>query len=267
MKILTTVLMLIACSQAWAAPKAELWPFWQNSQQQSEKIVDHAVWDQFLSQYLVTQQQPYRLRYSAVSTQDREKLSDYLKQLQNTDPRQLNRAEQLAFWINLYNAATVDLILQHYPVKSITKIKSGFFSFGPWDKKILNIAGQKLSLNDIEHRILRPIFNDARLHYAVNCASIGCPNLAAQAYTAANTEQLLEKGAQEYVNHPRGVSFDGDKLKISSIYKWFAVDFGDSDAAILAHLHRYAAGELKFALSRADRISDYDYDWSLNDHP
>ena len=105
-------------------------------------------------------------------------------------------------------------------MKSITKLGKGFFSFGPWDDKTLTINNKELSLNDIEHRILRPIYNDARIHYAVNCASYSCPNLAAQAYTVENMDQLLDKGAEHYINHPRGVSIKNNKLTLSSIYSW-----------------------------------------------
>lgn len=173
----------------------------------------------------------------------------------------------MAYWINLYNAATVELILDHYPVRSITRIKSGLFSFGPWDRKLLKVDGHKLSLNDIEHRILRPLFKDPRIHYAVNCASLGCPDLAPRAYTAENLEQMLEDGARRYVNHPRGVSIEDGELIVSSIYVWFRADFGGTDAAVVEHLRRYAATELKAGLMRHSDIDDDRYDWALNDLP
>ncbi|MGJ8669100.1 MAG: DUF547 domain-containing protein [Oceanococcus sp.] len=265
MKPLQILFLSLISFAATAAPKAELWSFWADSQESSAVSVDHGDWTTFLSRYMDTSSQPFRLAYAAVSQADQTLLDGYLKTLQITDPRALNRAEQQAYWINLYNAATIDLILNHYPVKSITKIKSGFFSFGPWDKVVLKVAEQELTLNDIEHRILRPIFKDPRLHYAVNCASIGCPNLAAQAYTAQNTERLLETGAQAYINDPRGVSIENSKLIVSSIYDWFQIDFGGTDARVLQHLRQYANAELKAALNRLDTINSYQYDWSLND--
>ena len=187
--------------------------------------------------------------------------------LQTVRVSALNRNEQQAYWINLYNAATIKVILDHYPVSSITKVKlsSGLRSRGPWDAKILRIEGEEVSLNDIEHRILRPIWKDPRVHYAVNCASIGCPNLQDRAYTAANVEVLLEKAAKEYISHPRGVSLKGKKLKLSSIYDWFQEDFEGSEEGVLRHLRRYAAPELASELdSFSGRIS-YGYDWSLNE--
>jgi hypothetical protein len=140
-----------------------------------------------------------------------------------------------------------------------------FRSAGPWGAKSLLIQGQKASLDDIEHRILRPLWKDNRVHYAVNCASIGCPNLQPEAYTPENTEALLEKGAREYVSHPRGARLAGDRLDLSSIYDWFRADFGGSGETVVRHLQQYAAPDM------AGRLKDfrgkilYDYDWGINE--
>ena len=161
------------------------------------------------------------------------KLASYLASLQSLDPRDYSRAEQKAYWINFYNALTVQVVADAYPVKSIKDIsesllgKLGRIFGGPWDDVHAKVAGLDLTLNNIEHGILRPIWRDNRIHYAVNCASYGCPNLSPTAFTADNTEELLEAGARAYVNHPRGVEFiDDDFIIISSIYKWYVADFG-----------------------------------------
>ena len=169
----------------------------------------------------------------------------------------------MAYWINLYNALTVFVVVGRYPVDSIKEIKSSLIKFGPWDKELITVQGQKLTLDQIEHGILRPIWRDPRIHYAVNCASIGCPNLAAEAYRSDNLERLLEQGAKEYVNHPRGVSVEDGKLLVSSIYDWYKEDFGDTDAGVLAHLKKYAAPDLVALLDRYDSFDD-GYDWTLN---
>lgn len=127
------------------------------------------------------------------------------------------------------------------------------------------MEGEKLTLNDIEHRILRPVFRDSRVHYAVNCASLGCPNLQPEAFTAENTERLLERGAREYVNHPRGARVEGGNLTASSIYDWFQVDFGGSETGVLAHLQQYAQAPLAEALRGFRGKVSYQYDWSLNE--
>ena len=193
-------------------------------------------------------------------------LKNYLDKLQSVPVSSYNRAEQRAYWINVYNALTVDVVLSHYPVASIRDIgiSSGLFSRGPWDAKLLVIEGEKLSLNDIEHRILRPIWKDPRLHYAVNCASLGCPNLQPEAYTAENAEALLEKGAREYINHLRGVAIKNGKLTVSSIYEWFKDDFGSSREALLQHWLKYADKGLADALKGYSGGLNHAYDWSLN---
>lgn len=180
----------------------------------------------------------------------------------------LNRSEQKAFWINLYNGLTVKLILDHYPVESIRDIdlSPGIFSKGPWDAKLLKIEGQELSLNDIEHRILRPIWRDNRVHYALNCASLGCPNLQPKAFTPQNIEQMLEKSAHEYINHPRGLSFARNRLIVSSIYFWFQADFGDSEKGIIQHLKKYMSPEnLKKLKALKKKRTTHKYDWNLNE--
>jgi hypothetical protein len=204
------------------------------------------------------------LRYSAVTTADRARLDQYLIQLQRVAIREFPRPEQKAFWINLYNALTVQVILQNYPLESIRDIKSGWFSAGPWDLKLAKVAGEELSLNDIEHRILRPIWKDSRVHYAVNCASLGCPNLQPAPFTAENTERLLDQAARDYVNSPRGVNFSGSKLILSSIYDWFQPDFGDSEQGVLSHLKKFASSELAGKLNGSQESISYDYSWVLN---
>ena len=121
-----------------------------------------------------------------------------------------------------------------------------------------------LSLNDIVHRILPPIWRDPRTHYALNCASIGCPNLQPRAWDASTLETQLEAAAKAFVNHPRGVRVAGDKLWVSSIYVWFKSDFGGSDAGVIAHLKRYAEPALAAKLALVKKINDDGYDWALN---
>ena len=179
-----------------AAPDADLWDMWIIGDQRSTTVVDHSAWQQILNIYIRTDASDgiNRFDYGAVTDADRDRLQRYIERLTEIDPRKLKRIEQRAYWINLYNALTVDQILERYPVGSIKFIKGGFLNPGPWNEELIVVAGQDLTLNDIEHRILRPIWNDPRIHYALNCASLSCPNLSPQAYTAANTEELLESG-------------------------------------------------------------------------
>ncbi len=260
--------LLLICSASLAAAKPDLWEFWLQNDPSSEITVDHSTWDQFLQSYLLDGNGGVnRVRYGQVSPADRAKLEGYIRKLEQTPVSRLQRAEQKPFWINLYNAVTVKVIIDHYPVKSIRDIdiSPGLFSNGPWGKKLVTVEGQKVTLDDIEHRILRPIWKDPRIHYGVNCASIGCPNLQPVAYTRDNTEDLLDKGAREYINHDRGARIESDRLVVSSIYSWFEVDFGGNDAGVITHLKKYARPKLQEKLKSVNRIADSGYDWTLND--
>ena len=158
-------------------------------------------------------------------------------------------------------------VLAHYPVDSIRDIdiSPGLFANGPWGRTLIEIEGRPISLDDIEHRILRPIWRDPRIHYAVNCAALGCPNLAMTAYTATGKERLLMDSASAFVNHDRGSMIADGKLKVSSIYDWFDEDFGGSDAGVIAHLRQHAIGVRALGLETQTRIAGHAYDWRLND--
>jgi hypothetical protein len=158
-------------------------------------------------------------------------------------------------------------VLDHDPVDSIRDIdiSPGWFADGPWGKKLITVDGSDLSLDDIEHRILRPIWRDPRVHYAVNCAALGCPNLRPRPFTADRLDRMLTEGARAYVNHPRGARMTDDGLVVSSIYVWFQADFGGDDAGVIAHLKRYAKPGLAADLGAARGIDDHRYDWALND--
>ncbi|WP_035024888.1 DUF547 domain-containing protein [Enterovibrio calviensis] len=252
--------LLLFSSQTFAAPKSELWPIWDRSNEENSASFDHSKWQRLLDTYLTEQGQHTLFDYGTVTKQDSALLNQYLSDLTSLDPRNYRQAEQFAYWVNLYNALTVKLILDEYPVKSITKL-GGLFSFGPWDDKVTNIAGQALTLNDIEHRILRPIWNDSRIHYAVNCASLGCPNLATDAFTAANTEALLENAASQFTNSEKGARIEGSTLTLSSIYDWYGSDFGDNEQEILREIDKYRDGRKLEGWSGKIK---YEYDWSLN---
>jgi hypothetical protein len=253
---------------ACAAPRADPWPRWQASDEASRASIDHASWDRFLARYLVVGSDGInRVSYRQVLPAEREALAVYLAALAGLPVTQYRRAEQLAYWINLYNALTVRVVLDHYPVASIRDIalSGGLLSRGPWRKKLLRIEGEEVSLDDIEHRILRPFWRDPRLHYGLNCAALGCPNLPPRAFAAATVEAMLDDAARAYVNHPRGARIVDGRLHVSSIYVWYKPDFGGDDRGVIAHLRHYAAPPLTQALASQTGIAGDSYDWSLND--
>jgi hypothetical protein len=253
---------------AAAAPKADLWPRWQANDPNATTTIDHAAWAKFLSTYLVSGQDGInRVAYANVTPDDRKAVASYVDRLVALPISKYNRNEQRAYWMNLYNALTIRTVLEHYPVKSIRdiSISPGLFSSGPWGKKLVKIEGEEVSLDDIEHRILRPIWRDPRTHYTVNCASIGCPNLARKPYTPADMEAMLDEGARAYVNNPRGFRVENGKLRTSSIYEWFKDDFGGNDAGVIAHAKKYANADLAAKLGTVSSINGNDYDWALND--
>jgi hypothetical protein len=202
---------------------------------------------------------------------DRGRLDGYIADLAGRRPSQMTRAEAFAYWANLYNAVTLKVIVDRYPVASIRDIRSeGVWLdpkafLGPWRTKRVTVEGKPLSLDDIEHDIMRPTLKDPRVHYSVNCASVGCPNLMMRPWAAATLEADLDQAARAFINSRRGVDIVDKGLKVSSIYKWFIEDFGGNDAGILAHLRKYAQGNLAAAMTEANiRITGDAYDWTLN---
>jgi hypothetical protein len=257
-----------ASIEALFAPKSDLWARWQTHDPASSAQIDHQAWGRLLKAYLRSDGDGVnRFDYAGMTTLDRAALGQYIATLAGLPIDAYNRSEQLAYWINLYNALTVHVVLTHYPVESIRDIdvSPGLFTDGPWDRPLITVAGEVLSLNDMEHRILRPIWRDPRIHYAVNCAAVGCPNLQETPFTAENTEGLLESAARTYVNSSRGVRFGRNGLIVSSIYIWFQEDFGDSDEDVIAHLERYAEPEISVKIKQARKLAGHAYDWSLND--
>src|SRR5262249_12387039 len=174
------ILALVWSFPVGAAPRAELWPKWQAHDENFAGSVDHSAWNRFLQTYVgIGRDGIARIPYARVAAADRDALSADLLRLAGVPISEYSPREQVAFWVDLYNELTVKLVLDHYPVSSIKEIdiSPGLFSSGPWGRKLIEIEGQALSLDDIEHRILRPIWHDPRIHYAVNCAALGCPNL------------------------------------------------------------------------------------------
>lgn len=230
--------------------------------------VDHSIYASFLDRYVRAGDDGLnRVAYASVTPEDHRALKGYIGKLTAMDPTTLSRDEAFAYWANLYNAVTLDVVLDEYPVESIRDIRSGFRA-GPWKKNLVRVSGEKLSLDDIEHGILREHWDEPRVHFAVNCASVGCPNLATKPFTGEGLDAQLDAATKDYVNSPRGFTTggeDGTDLIASSIFDWYAEDFGGGAKGVLAFARPYAEGPTTHLLDGARTIDGYDYDWALNE--
>lgn len=236
-------------------------------QQAGRAVADHAAFDALLARRARNSRDGVvRVDYAGWrgSFSDRAALGRYIDALSALDPLTLTRPEQFAYWANLYNALTIRVVLDAWPIRSIRDIRSSLLVAGPWKKTVARVGGVDLSLDDIEHEILRKGWSDQRVHYAVNCASFSCPNLPLRAWRGAGLGPTLDAAARAYVNHSRGVEFNGAALTVSSIYKWYAADFGGSDVRVIAHLSQYAAAPLAVRLGQTSRIAGDDYNWAIN---
>lgn len=216
---------------------------------ETAKKADHSAWDQLLRKYV---SQTGTVNYKGFKS-DQKALEVYLKELRE-NPVQENwtKAEKMAYWINAYNAFTIQLIVDNYPVSSIMDLYGG----KAWDVEWIELGNKKYTLNNIENDILRPKYKDARIHFAVNCAAQSCPPLLNRAWTAANLERYFEQQAKSFINNSRYNKLSSDAVQISKIFEWYAGDFGN----IVDYLNKYA--EVK--INKNAKVSYLEYDWKLN---
>ncbi len=220
--------------------------------------VDHQIFNELLTKY----NQEGHIDYAGFKRQE-VLLDTYLEGLAKIDPLSLPGKERFAFYVNAYNAWTIKLILSEYPgVESIKNLGSLFKS--PWKKKIVKLGGTITTLDYIEHDILRPEFKDPRVHFAINCASKGCPPLYPEPFTGNQLEMQLNDVTRHFINNPGFNRLEGNVLYVSSIFKWFLEDFNDD---IIGFFEQYASDQLKNKIIQRRsslKIKYLDYDWSLN---
>lgn len=228
---------------------------------------DHTAWSSLLRKYV----QDELVDYESWKRQGGPALNNYLATLSSVcraDERAASREERLAFWINAYNAFTVKLILDHYPVKSIRSI--GLLPQAAFKKKFIPmpfLGKGNLSLEDIENDILRKELGEPRIHFAIVCASKSCPKLRAQAYRAHAVNLQLEQAARDFIQDSSKNRYDAAKRTFyaSSIFKWFREDFEHAKGSLAAFIGLYAQPEVAAALKQGNVNIDFlDYDWSLN---
>jgi hypothetical protein len=220
----------------------------------------HDVWDKLTKKYV---DKSGFVNYKGFKN-DRAELNKYLELLSESSPSdKWSRNEQMAFWINAYNAFTVDLILQHYPVSSIKDIGAAIkipFVNTPWDIKFIRIGGNKYDLNNLEHGILRKKFDDPRIHFAVNCASYSCPALRNEAYTAAKLDAQLDDAGRDFLRDPTKNKVSANNPQLSKLFSWYKGDF-TKKSSLITFLNKYSSVKIN---EKAD-IDYMKYDWTLNE--
>jgi len=224
---------------------------------------DHSKFDQALKKYV---DDKGLVDYNSIAKDSG--FSEYVQSLQTARVEELSRDGQLAFWINGYNAVTIDKVIKKKPKKSVRET----FIPGVWTgTKFFTsrehiVAGKRLSQDDIEHEILRKQFKDPRIHFAIICASMGCPPLPRIAYTEENVQTRLEEETQKYLNSQRGTRIDRaeNTLHMSKLFDWFATDFIQKSGSTLAFMQPYLHEEVRIFLERDPMISYLEYNWALN---
>ena len=256
--ILTTCFLLVS-SPILAAPKAKTIEHWDTSNEQSTTTVNHSTWQKILRRYVIKHPSGInRVDYQTLQVEGLKELGSYLEYLGSRKPTSLNKAEQKAYWLNLYNAGLVFIVASNYPLDTVRDIK-------PWKIKFITIEDNLLTLDNIEHGILRPIYMDNRVHYGFACASIGCPSLSRTAFTGTNVDAQLRQLGMDFINHERGAKLEGSTLFLSRIFKWYLDDFGGSEEALIEYIKYFAKPDLKRKLDQGyKKIEFYKHDWNLN---
>jgi Protein of unknown function, DUF547 len=228
--------------------------------QSDSQPITHELWDSLLKKHVTIEG---KVNYKGFIA-DSVSLNKYLTLLSNHHPYKKNwsKDEMLAYWINAYNAFTVKLIINNYPVKSIKDIKSGIpFINDVWEIEFFKIEGQSYNLNDLEHGIVRKQYKDPRIHAAFNCASFSCPRLRNEAYTAERLNEQLDDQMRYFINNPAKNQLSADNPKLSKLFKWYAGDFKKSGKSVREFVNQYAAVKI----NKDANIEYLDYLWDLNE--
>jgi hypothetical protein len=214
---------------------------------------EHHLWSQLLQKHV---DEFGRVNYIGLQ-KERNTLNQYLEQLRKTHPENMPKKASMAFWINAYNAFTVQLILDHYPVNSIKDIQ--IKGKNAWEIPFIQIHGKTYTLDQIQKEKLGA-FKDARVHFAINCAAKSCPPLANTAFEAINLESSLEARTQLFLNNPKYNTISDERLDLSMIFVWYAAEFDQQAGSSLDFIRRYVPIKLKTGI----KITFLEYDWALN---
>lgn len=232
----------------------------QNPDSDSEPI-SHEQWTALLEKHVTDK---VFVDYQGFR-EDSNQLDAYLEKLSSHHPNEKHwsEKERLAYWINAYNAFTIELVLKHYPVESIKDVVTGLnitFVNSPWDIKFIEIEGEEYDLNNLEHDIMRERFEEPRIHFAINCASVSCPRLIDEAYKAGKLDEQLDRRAKAFINDTNRNRIQEDQIEISRIFRWFKGDF-TKNGSLIDYLNKYS----ETFIDEDASINYMDYDWRLND--
>ena len=224
----------------------------------AQKAPSHQQWDNLLKKHVNANG---LVNYKGFQ-KDKAELDSYLKTLSDNAPQSgWNENDQKAYWINAYNAFTVSLIVQNYPVKTIKDIAGKVYKVNtPWDIKFITIGGKKYDLNNIEHGILLKKYNDPRIHFALVCASISCPKLRDDAYTGGQLNAQLEDAGKDFLNDKSKNRISADRADISKYFSWYKSDF-TKNGSLADFLNKYSHTKV----NANTKIGSLDYNWSLNE--
>ncbi len=225
----------------------------------AQEHLEHKQWDALVKQHVDAEGHVNYKGFIADSV----KLNAYLTVLSANHPQESwKKEDQLAFWINAYNAFTVQLIIRNYPVKSIKELGGSIYKINtPWDIKFITIGEEVYDLNNIEHGIIRKQFTEPRIHFAVNCASVSCPRLRNEAFVGSKLDAQLDDQAKTFITDAAKNDINKNCIKISKIFKWFEGDFTESGGSVIDFINKYSMIEVK----KRAKIYYMDYDWNLNE--
>ena len=221
---------------------------------------NHTKFTEILQKYTIQKGLQTSVDYKNLK-KDKSVLESYLKDLEsvsNDEFKLFSADERLSFWINVYNSYTLALIIKHYPVKSIKKI-GGIFGTSPWKRSIVHVLGKKYTLNNVEHDIIRKRFKEPRIHFAVNCASVGCPSLLREAFVASKLEEQLGLASNNFLNN-KSKNYVKDKtLFVSKIFDWYGDDFNEKHGSFENYVKKH------YGITGKVRVKFLNYDWDLNE--
>jgi len=265
---LVSALLVLFISSAQAAPKSKVIRFWDDREPLSTMKVNHTAWQEVLDLYVDDQHASgvNRFDYAAVTSGDARKIKNYIDYLEQMEPRQFNSLEAQAFWINLYNALMVDKIVDAYQSgssRAVNRLLRGGLRSTRWNRDIAEVVMQDISLDDIEHGILRPIWNDSRIHFVLTTGALSGANVLKTAFNGDNNEALLEQAKVDFFAHPKAVRVENDRIVLNSVFDWYADDFAPNKPALLQYIRESVPESTRQSIQGISRTS-FDYTWDLN---